>query len=424
MTSILNYLVLSSIYLVTFYLIYASLLSNDTHFIRNRIYIIASVSLSLILPLLKISLGRDVSDISPVMQGVIQIREIIVRPDNMVSGSRIAPVILLYTYLAGVLLSIVVLIIRSAGIFKIISGSKSSDKIVLTDKSSVSGFSAFGYIFLYSGLSEEDRAKILKHEMSHVEHLHYADLLLIKIASVLMWFNPIIYLYERSLRVVHEYQADEIIIGNGESISVYQRLILDQALNTHIFTIQNGFSNRSLIKKRIIMMTKERNGKIAGLKVLVVIPVIAAFILLFSCTTKEAEPLETITEPQATESTLDTQVIPDDLKEVKEVETFTVVEKMPTFLGGDFDTFRTWIGNNVKYPSIAVKNGIQGKVYVMFVINKDGTVSNVEVIRGADPVLDQEAVRVVKSSPNWEPGSQRSQFVAVKATTVVNFVLQ
>lgn len=424
MTSILNYLLLASLYLVTFYLIYAGLLSKDTHFTRNRIYIIVSVSLSLILPLLKISLSREASDISPVMHGVIQIREIIVRPDKLISSSRIAPSLLFYTYLAGVLLSILVLIIRSVGIFKIISASRSSGRIVHTDNSSISGFSAFGYIFLYSGLNEEDRDKILKHEMSHVEHLHYADLLLIKIASILMWFNPIIYLYERSLRVVHEYQADDVIIGSGENISGYQRLILDQALNTHFFTIQNGFSNRSLIKKRIIMMTKERNGKIAGLKVLVVIPVIAAFIIMFSCTTKEAEPLETVFEPETTEATVESQTIPKELVEVEEKEVFTVVEKMPSFMGGDFDTFRAWIAKNIKYPPIAAKNGIQGKVYIQFVINKDGTVSDASVLRGADPVLDQEALRVVESSPVWEPGSQRSQLVAVKATTVVNFVLQ
>ena len=103
---------------------------------------------------------------------------------------------------------------------------------------------------------------------------------------------------------------------------------------------------------------------------------------------------------------------------------FQLVEQKPTFQGGDANTFRTWVNQRLEYPEIAKENGIQGRVMLQFTVGADGKVSNVKVLRGVDPTLDKEAVRVVSQSPKWEPGRQRDRAVKVTYTFPVIFQLR
>lgn len=114
----------------------------------------------------------------------------------------------------------------------------------------------------------------------------------------------------------------------------------------------------------------------------------------------------------------------DEEEEVKEEEVFLRVEKMPTFKGGDLNTFRNWVQGRLKYPTIAAENGIQGTVYLTFVVNGKGEVVKVTTMRGIDPLIDKEAERVVASSPKWSPGEQRGKSVSVKYTLPIAFKLQ
>ena len=111
-------------------------------------------------------------------------------------------------------------------------------------------------------------------------------------------------------------------------------------------------------------------------------------------------------------------------EEEEEAQIFFIVEDMPGFMGKGQDGFRQWIGQNLRYPEIAAENGISGRVFVQFVVEPNGSVTNVKVVRGVDPALDAEAVRVVKSSPKWTPGKQRGKAVRVSFTFPINFVLQ
>lgn len=104
-------------------------------------------------------------------------------------------------------------------------------------------------------------------------------------------------------------------------------------------------------------------------------------------------------------------------------EIFAVVEEMPSFPGGDA-ALMSYISKNIKYPSIATENGIQGRVICTFVINRDGKVTNAEVIRSVDPSLDKEALRVINNMPAWKPGKQRGKPVRVKYTLPIVFRLQ
>lgn len=167
------------------------------------------------------------------------------------------------------------------------------------------------------------------------------------------------------------------------------------------------------------MMTKSKSSRIANLKLLLTVPVLIALVFIFSCSSNsEVLPeLNQETEVQAVENEVSSTDGTD--------EVFFVVEEMPEFQGDNTGAkFRQYIGENLEYPKIAKENGISGKVFIEFIINEDGEMSNVSIKRGVDPVLDKEALRVIKSSPNWKAGKQRGINVSVQYTFPINFALQ
>ena len=103
---------------------------------------------------------------------------------------------------------------------------------------------------------------------------------------------------------------------------------------------------------------------------------------------------------------------------------FQLVETRPSFNGGDANEFSKWVNSRLEYPEIAKENGVQGRVTLQFTVEKDGSVTNVKVVRGVDPSLDKEAVKVVSSSPKWTPGKQRDRAVRVTYTFPVIFQLR
>jgi len=108
---------------------------------------------------------------------------------------------------------------------------------------------------------------------------------------------------------------------------------------------------------------------------------------------------------------------------VEETKVFDVVEQMPSFPGGQ-GALMSWLGSNIKYPVVAEENGVQGRVVCTFVVERDGSITDVKVVRGVDPSLDKEAVRVLKAMPKWIPGKQNGSAVRVKYTVPVTFRLQ
>lgn len=111
-------------------------------------------------------------------------------------------------------------------------------------------------------------------------------------------------------------------------------------------------------------------------------------------------------------------------EEIVEEEIFVTAETMPSFMGGDLGVFRNWVQKQLNYPPIAQENGIQGKVIIQFVVEKDGRLTNVQVLSTPDRSLSEEAVRVLQLSPRWSPGKQRNQPVRIKYTLPVDFRIQ
>jgi TonB family protein len=198
--------------------------------------------------------------------------------------------------------------------------------------------------------------------------------------------------------------------------------------------------NRSFIKKRIVMITKQKSRNITLLKSLLILPVAAILVVSFSFT-REPASLQQVkmllnndtenkisAEKPAPPVKLPAQKNVQPNKEVSQQKdtsegVFFIVEEMPKFQGESFDSFRVWAAEQIRYPKVAADNGIEGRVFVRFIVFPDGHVDSVEVIRGVDPALDAEAVRVVKSSPRWTPGKQRGKKVAVAFTFPITFQL-
>lgn len=112
-----------------------------------------------------------------------------------------------------------------------------------------------------------------------------------------------------------------------------------------------------------------------------------------------------------------------ETEEIEEDTPFVTAEQMPSFRGGDLNTFRSWVNDRLRYPAVAQENGIQGKVIVQFVIERDGSLTNIQVMRTPDKLLSDEAIRVLNTSPKWEPGRQRNMPVRIRYTLPIDFTI-
>jgi TonB family protein len=320
------------------------------------------------------------------------------------------------------------------------------NRIVKFRRFATAGFSAMGYIFINARLNSEDSESVIRHEKNHLSNYHFCDILLIEIVKSFQWFNPFIHLLNRSLRAIHEFQADEECISSGVSLVKYQNLLLSQVFRSGIFTLSNSFSNPSLIKKRMMMMTKDRTPISANIKLLLVIPVTGLVFLAISACKDNINPViaddEPITETgqQATVSrTTEREAEPEEqfLAEAGQVdvatnnqntpeeeqEPFIIVEDMPSFPGG-MDALLTYVSENINYPEKAKENNIQGRVVVRFCITPTGSISRPEIYNSIDPELDAEAIRVINSLPEFIPGKQGGVPVPVWFILPITFTLK
>ena len=422
MNALFIYMIKVSVYLAGFYLVYRFLLSSDTLYGRNRSFILLSVISSFILPFITLaniepvipSFSRVLSEIKingSENYGAAQATEITpLNPFSLVSA----------IYFTGLFLMAVKFIADLAGlIFLIVRNKENDDRIIRFNGLDTAGFSAFGYIFINSSLSDGEAEAITAHEQNHLNHRHSLDIVFIEIVSALLWFNPFIYMFSRSLRAVHEYQADQECISMGTPVRNYQKLLMNQIFRSKILTITNSFSNPSLIKKRMIMMTKKRSNAMANLKLLMVMPVIAGLLIFISSCNENNKKTE-IPAEVAPPPPPPPPPAADDAKG----DVLFEADVMPVFKGGD-NAIIKYIGDNVKYPEKAKEKGITGKVIVRFAVEADGSIGRVSILKGVDPELDMEAFRVVNALPAFEnPAVKDGKNVAVWYTIPINFALQ
>ena len=410
----------AALYLAAFYFVYSTLLSRDTLYRRNRAYIIISLVSALILPLITIQTNKPVN----LFFGKTLNEVLITGTNNSYNSNATGNVIpdiqilLIIFYFTGLAILFCKLVIDLSELVSLIIRNKNTDSNIIRFRGfNLSGFSALGYVFINSSLSEKDAEEIKKHELNHLAHYHFIDIILIEIIKSLQWFNPFIHLFDRSLRAVHEYQADEGCLRNGIPVINYQQLIMSQVFKTRAFNITNSFSNPSLIKKRMIMMTKKRSRMLANLKLLMVLPVIAVVMIAFSSCKGKTTGTEIASEIIAPPP-------PPPAAEGENTGPFTEVDKMPVFPGGDAALIN-FIKENTKYPENAKANKIQGKVVVRFAVETDGSIDKISVLKGVDPELDAEAVRVTEMLPRFEePGIKDGKPVSVWFAVPITFTLK
>ena len=422
MSKFILYLLQSAFILAVMYSVYWIFLRKDTFFHINRAYLLLSVLLALLVPLFNFSFiaGNPASAVMVLLDPVLITPE---KVENVASKHLSWFEIAGVTYLSGVFIFTARFIVQLIQLFILVKRNKitrqEGTRLVFTDKG-YSPFSFFNLIFIRKEYYIDGKlTPVIAHEKVHIKQLHTLDLLLIEIAVILQWFNPFAWFLGRSVKSVHEFLADEGVLKMGFRKSDYQALILNEAMGMQLNNLTNNF-NISLLKTRITMMTKSRSASWASMKAGFALPALLAVLFLFS-----AGSFNTI----KSQDTRQDQNAPVDKTKMHQPESvtdetvFEVVKTMPEYPGG-FSALSQYLVSNVKYPEEAKKKGIQGTVFVSYIIEKNGSVTNVKILRGIDSACDNEALRVVKSMPNWIPGkNDQNEPVRVQFNLPIKFQL-
>ena len=458
------YILKSSVCLALFYLFYRLLLSKETFHRFNRVALLGILFLSLLIPLLEVTTAQP----TEMAHTMLTLEQLLAMVDFYSQDTvAVAPVevkeitlsgiqITLVIYLAGIVFFACRNIYSLIRLFLLLrSGRKeifhSGIRLIIHNKE-IAPFSWMKYIVISEADLEENGREILIHETAHISNHHSVDLLVADLCIFFQWFNPASWLLKQELQNIHEYEADETVIKEGVDAKQYQLLLIKKAVGTRLYSMANSF-NHSKLKKRITMMLKEKSNPWARLKYLYVLPLAAIAVTAFArpeisqkakeISAVKVNDLAAIVETKTVENVasgvnavVNLTDVPEisvvkDTADVKKKETagkssedgvFWVAEKMPEFPGGN-GAVAEYVRENMKYPAIAKEKGTQGRVIVQFVVNKKGKIVSPKVARSVDPDLDKEAIRLIKSMPDWIPGTQGGKAVDVKYTLPVSFRL-
>ena len=271
-------------------------------------------------------------------------------------------------------------------------------------------YSFLHYIIISVLDYERLRKPILAHEQAHIRLGHSWDLLLLEVVKAIQWFNPFVYLLGRDLKAVHEYEADDAVLNQGIDAKTYQLLLVTKAVGNRLQTLGNNLSHHSL-KKRIKMMHKTNSNRWMMTKAVVLPALMALAVVAFAKPKVEEIPAtEEITEPIVEESTTPPEVNTEVSLPADDDKIYDIVEENAQFPGGDAAMYK-WIANHLQYPEECREKGIQGRVMIQFVVNKDGSITDVKVLKSPSVLLSEEAIRVVKAMPKWKPAKDKGKVV-------------
>ena len=280
----ISYSIQVVLFQVLFLLFYDVFLSRETFFSKNRWYLLSTALLSFLIPLVKITTFRT----------VIELNQTIVLPEILVSPQNVIETTVWYQstnylevfFLIGFSLAFFLFLMKSSYIVYLIIVHKGIKKkgytlVYLPKKSKA--FSFFNIIFLGCELLQEKQDKIIKHELVHSQQKHTLDLLLFEVLKIVMWFNPLLYLYQNRISLIHEYIADDIVTKDIHIENYINNLLSDVFQIEHISFV-NHFYKQTLIKKRIHMMTKRKSNQKQQFKYVIILPVIVSMLIYSACT--------------------------------------------------------------------------------------------------------------------------------------------
>ncbi len=419
MTPFLLYIGRSSLYLALFYAFFLLVMRRTTFFRLNRILLLAGTVACFLLPMLRL---RTV-EVPFLMAGPLT--EAASEPALTAGPSAASPfpyLELLYGLgFLAVLGWTAVAMVRMYRTIRKGAATRLEDgiRLVLTE-ADIPSFS-WGRTIVMSRKDSEQNPVILQHEKAHIQKKHTQDILLFTAVTLVHWFNPLVWITLSELKLLHEYEADDAVLNHGIDATQYQLLLVRKAVGDKRFTLANGFQHAKL-KNRIDMMLQAPSSGWKRLSWLAILPFLAGTMFLcnpvrakvVSSDLPEIQP-ETIAELSET-----TPATPDTTKAIP----FSLLEVKPTFQGGEAGTsFSKWVNENLKYPQAAKDAGVQGRVTLQFTVYPDGSVRDTKILRGVNPDLDAEALRVVSASPDWTPGYVNGEPVKVTYTFPVIFQL-
>lgn len=472
-----------------FYGLYYCCLSKETFFRLNRYYLLGTLAAGLIIPLLTLPFSIEwLGHAKPPLTTSIEIGspgmmpEAMVLPDLPQAGGITWSAWLLTGYWLGVAIAFLRF---SAGMIRLsrvyMQGTKERKagySLVLTRENHLP-FS-FGKAIFKSWLSrfsEEEEEKILIHEMAHVKGLHSLDILAVEILGLFFWFNPLIYLYRRSIKVTHEYIADAAVTSFGQK-KQYGHLLLRQSLSGPSVALANHFIH-SQLKKRINMMMQLPSPAKARLKYLLALPIFISALGLFAQSGEKIQlappvpdqlkevvvvgypinddkPLYVIDDRLSSEDQLN-EISPSAIESVTVLKgeeaakqfgdagkngVIIIITKekagyeAPRFPGcEDLDKHTAiknacgskrmlqYVVDNLKYPEAAQKAGTEGTVYAAVTISETGKVKDPKIIKSLSPEIDREVLRVIGEMPDWIPARKNGKAVTAESVVPMFFKL-
>lgn len=395
-----HYILQVNIYLVVFYGFYKLLLDKETYFLLNRIYLVAAGVLSLAIPFLRFEWFTTQPAVQPVYTGVVQINDLITQmavvkdaPERFNLGNTVV-----FIYLAGMLFFVIRFIVQLISV-----------QILLKTKKRGAAFSFFKKKVVDQDLPEVQT--IQKHEEIHIRQWHTLDVLFFEVLGIIAWFNPIIYLYKTTIKHIHEYLADEEAASFQGDKEQYALLLLSSAFGIPANTLTNSFFNKSLIKKRIYMLHKQRSRKTAILKYGMFVPLFAVTLIMSSATIRNNEEIKKVAEVIPLEQPLKVvkEVVTDAIHtNADKVETTKVVVQ-PTITSktaeNKADTvwadFYKHLKKSLRYSPSAQEKNIQGNSQVRFIV-KDGKVEEINTVTALGYGCDEELKRCISTYSNFK----------------------
>lgn len=431
------YMVVASLGLALFWIFERLMIHGNTHCRLRRAYYLGGFVSVAILPFLGYFLpswpGLFVQNRSVGMEILRSIE--IVLPEALVgtagadSVSTVSPLVrsLFLAWLLGIGVLLIRFGIRLGSLLCLIRGAERAEiegVPVYFAPRVRTPFSFRGRIYLPTDLRSYPSVRnILIHEQEHTRATHFVDLLIAEVACMLFWFNPFAWALKRDMQRNLEFLADRAVLLSGASRREYQYELLGFTMEVAAGPLCSSYNINDL-KERIRMMNKTKSNRAAGARYLVALP-LAALMLLSGKWLWAGNAVSEVREVVAAVASDPTPLsdAPDISLQQDEDPVYSEVDTPPSFPGG-MSKLMHFLSKNLKYPEQSAKNGIEGKVIVSFIVEKDGRLTNIRVEKSVAPELDAEAVRVISVMPKWNPGKQKGKTVRTSVTQPVRFRVQ
>ncbi|WP_022829256.1 M56 family metallopeptidase [Sphingobacterium paucimobilis] len=427
------YLLLVNIALTIGFGLYHICFRKLTFFQWNRLYLLGIVVLAILIPIgLFIDISSLIAEDEVIPQvNFIEVMDVMYIPMAVAQTSYSLVDLLTVLYWTAVSLGVVALVYRLWTV----------KRAFISEKRYVS-FSFFKWVFL--GAEVQNEQIINRHEQVHVEQRHSYDILLLELICVFNWFNPIVYLIRKELKFQHECIADELC---SEDKVAYAELLVANAMRTDVNSLVHEFSNQSFLKKRIMMLFKNKSSNksklfyLAGLPVLLI--TIGSTLVFNTSRAKEVvagmeTQLVDVTFPKdilggsaARDEETSNLVTPTDQDTSKKINAqgqvdddviFQTAEINPEPPGG-MVAYRRWIGDNYQFPQAVIDAGIKGTMLIYFVVEKDGQLSNLKVVQDLDYGTGKAALDLLNKSAKWSPAVQNGKAVRFAYTLPIRLDL-